>query len=63
MHSQNFIHRDLKSLNIFMAKESLAKIGDLGCAIKVDDVGNQVESPTNKGSRSSGKEANKKNKD
>ena len=26
------IHRDLKSLNIFLQEDYLAKIGDLGCA-------------------------------
>jgi len=35
MHSKNYIHRDLKSLNIFMAKENVAKIGDLGCALNL----------------------------
>ena len=32
LHQKNIIHRDLKSLNVFMMKESVAKIGDLGCA-------------------------------
>lgn len=31
LHSKNIIHRDLKSLNIFMLRENYAKIGDLGC--------------------------------
>ena len=31
LHNRNIIHRDLKSLNIFMVKENYAKIGDLGC--------------------------------
>ena len=30
MHSRNYIHRDLKTLNIFMAKDNVAKIGDFG---------------------------------
>ena len=33
LHSKDIIHRDLKTLNIFMIKESVAKIGDLGCAL------------------------------
>lgn len=31
LHSRNIIHRDLKSLNIFMVKADYAKVGDLGC--------------------------------
>jgi len=38
LHHKNIIHRDLKSLNIFMVKENIAKIGDLGCAITLPDV-------------------------
>ena len=50
MHSANIIHRDLKTLNIFMAKESSSKVGDLGCAVKVDENGLQEEtSPLGKG--------------
>lgn len=37
LHGLNIIHRDLKTLNIFMLKEGLAKIGDLGCAKKIPD--------------------------
>lgn len=35
MHSKGFIHRDLKTLNIFMTKDNVAKIGDLGCAVNL----------------------------
>lgn len=35
MHSKNYIHRDLKTLNVFMTKDNVAKIGDLGCAINI----------------------------
>ena len=31
LHARNIIHRDLKSLNIFMLRENYAKIGDFGC--------------------------------
>ena len=37
LHSKNIIHRDLKSLNIFMVKETVPKIGDLGCAKQITD--------------------------
>jgi NIMA (never in mitosis gene a)-related kinase len=36
LHSKDIIHRDLKSLNVFMIKESIAKIGDLGCALQLE---------------------------
>ena len=35
LHSENIIHRDLKTLNIFMITQSVAKIGDLGCSKKI----------------------------
>ena len=34
LHANKIIHRDLKTLNIFMMKDNVAKIGDLGCANK-----------------------------
>lgn len=44
LHSLEIIHRDLKSLNIFMIKDGIAKIGDLGCAKKLQP---QSKSETN----------------
>ena len=32
LHSKNILHRDLKTLNIFLTKEGSLKIGDLGVA-------------------------------
>ena len=32
LHTQNILHRDLKSLNIFLNEGSQARIGDLGSA-------------------------------
>lgn len=36
LHSKDIIHRDLKTLNVFMLKENVAKIGDLGCALQIE---------------------------
>ena len=32
LHTKNILHRDLKTLNIFLTKEGTLKIGDLGVA-------------------------------
>ena len=32
MHSQNIMHRDLKTQNIFLTKNRIIKVGDLGIA-------------------------------
>ncbi|CDW91817.1 protein kinase [Stylonychia lemnae] len=38
LHGKNVLHRDLKSLNIFLCKENQLKIGDLGVAKKFQDI-------------------------
>ena len=37
LHSNDIIHRDLKSLNILISFDNLCKISDLGCATTVED--------------------------
>lgn len=36
MHYKNYIHRDLKTLNIFLTKDNIARVGDLGLAMKIE---------------------------
>ena len=43
LHTREIIHRDLKSLNIFLTKDNSAKIGDLGASRKIDDEGNIID--------------------
>lgn len=43
-HSRNIIHRDIKSLNVFLSKDNSAKIGDLGAARKLNEESGEIES-------------------
>jgi serine/threonine protein kinase len=36
LHSKDVLHRDLKTLNIFLCKDNVVKIGDLGVARKLN---------------------------
>jgi NIMA (never in mitosis gene a)-related kinase len=37
MHSRRILHRDLKTINLFLSKEGKLKIGDLGVAKEVKE--------------------------
>lgn len=37
MHYKHYIHRDLKTLNIFLTKDNIARVGDLGLAMKIQN--------------------------
>lgn len=47
IHSRDLIHRDIKSLNIFLTKDNTAKIGDLGASRRLDEQGNIIDELTN----------------
>ena len=36
MHFKNYIHRDLKTQNIFLTRDNIARVGDLGLAMKIE---------------------------
>ena len=45
LHNRNVIHRDIKSLNVFLTKDNSAKLGDFGNIKRVKDESVSNESP------------------
>lgn len=43
LHARDIVHRDLKSLNIFLTKDNSAKVGDLGAARRLSPEGNIID--------------------
>jgi serine/threonine protein kinase len=43
MHARDVIHRDIKSLNIFLTKDNSARVGDVGASRRVDKEGNIID--------------------
>jgi NIMA (never in mitosis gene a)-related kinase len=39
MHERSILHRDLKTQNIFLTKQEIVKVGDLGIAKILDNNG------------------------
>ena len=45
LHSKDIIHRDLKSLNIFLTKDNSARVGDFGASRRLDTDGKIIDDP------------------
>lgn len=43
MHAKDVIHRDIKSLNIFLTKDNSARVGDVGASRRLDKEGNIID--------------------
>ena len=48
MHYKNYIHRDLKTLNIFLTKDNITRVGDLGLSMKIEEKAHDKETTMTK---------------
>jgi len=46
LHHKNVIHRDIKSLNVFLTKDNSAKLGDFGNIKKIEEENLDETSPS-----------------
>jgi serine/threonine protein kinase len=54
LHGKDILHRDLKTLNIFLCKDNVIKIGDLGVARKLNQPTNAIQNLQNLSEQSNG---------